>query len=166
LRCFAPFADERSRVLVLGTMPGPTALEIQEYYGFPGNHFWKIIPAILGEPAPKDYAEKKALLKKRRIALWDVIGTCTREGALDSAIRRAAPNDIPALLEKFPGIHAIFLNGKTAEALYRKYFGGVIHLVAHALPSTSPAYASMTFEKKREGWKKLLPYLENRNPWC
>lgn len=160
-------ADARSRVLILGTMPGPMALEKSEYYGFPGNHFWKILPEILGEPAPRNYAEKLALLRERRIALWDVIRSCTREGAADSAIRSAVPNDVPRLLKRYPGIHTVFLNGKTSEALYRRHFGGVIRLAAHVLPSTSPAHATVPYEKKREAWRRrLLPYLENRNPWC
>jgi len=154
-------------VLILGSMPGPVALRKREYYGFPGNYFWRLLPEILGERAPRDYAAKVALLKDRRVALWDVIRSCTRTGASDGTIRDAAPNDIPGLLRRRKGIGAIFLNGKTAERLYRVHFGGTLHVPAFGLPSTSPANASVSYERKRRAWSAAIrPFLENRNPWC
>lgn len=167
LRSFRPISDAGSRILILGTMPGPVALARREYYGFPGNHFWPILADVLGEPRAKNYREKKAILKKHRVALWDTVASCTRAGALDSAMRCIRPNDIARLLRRRPGIHAVFLNGKTAERLYRTNFAKKLHVPAVTLPSTSPANASMPFEKKREAWKRaILPALENRNPWC
>ena len=155
LRSFKPFCDADSRALVLGTMPGPEALRRRQYYGFPGNHFWKILPRLFGEPPPPDYRAKLRLLKRHRVALWDVIARCHRKGALDSAIRRAAPNDIPRLLGRYPGIRSIFLNGKTAERLFRKHFGRRIALPVRTLPSTSPAHASMSFPVKLRRWRAL-----------
>lgn len=166
LKSFRPVADVRSRILILGSMPGPMALEKREYYGFPGNHFWKIVPELLGEKDPVDYPKRIALLRDRRIALWDVIRSCTRRGAADSTIRCVVPNDIPRLIKKYPDIRTIFLNGTTAESLYRRHFGDVIRIPAYRLPSTSPAHASMPYAKKLEAWRSILPYLENRNPWC
>ncbi|HTL71139.1 MAG TPA: DNA-deoxyinosine glycosylase [Candidatus Eisenbacteria bacterium] len=166
LSSFPPFADDRSRILILGTMPGPVALARRQYYGFPGNHFWRILPEILEAAAPRTYREKIRLLKDRRIALWDVIRTCTRTGASDSSIRSVLPNDIPGLLRRRRAIRTIFLNGRTAETLYRRHFGDVIRIPAYTLPSTSPAHASMSYEKKKKAWSAILPYLENRNEWC
>lgn len=166
LRSFRPIADARSRVLILGSMPGPVALARREYYGFPGNLFWRILPDVLGEPPPRDYREKVALLRRRRIALWDTIRSCTRVGASDGSIRDVVPNDIAGLLKRRPGIGTIFLNGKLAEKLYRAHFGGTLHIAAYYLPSTSPAHASMSYAAKKKAWQAVLPYLENRNPWC
>jgi hypoxanthine-DNA glycosylase len=166
LKSFAPLADDRSSVLILGTMPGPMALEKKEYYGYTHNQFWRVLPDILGERPPVDYVAKLELLKRNRVALWDVIRSCRREGALDAAIECVTPNALPALLKKFPGIHTVFLNGKTSEALYRRHFGKKILLPAYCLPSTSPAHASMSYEQKREKWALLVDYLRPRKNWC
>lgn len=147
-------------------MPGPVALKKKEYYGFPGNHFWKIMTRLFGAREDLSYKERVALLRENRIAIWDTIRSCRRSGALDSAITEIVPNDIAGLVTRHEGIRTIFLNGKTAEKLYRKYFAGKIHLAAYYLPSTSPAHASMSFEEKLKAWEAILPYLANRNPWC
>ncbi len=121
---------------------------------------------LFGVEGVLSYQQKKALLKKNRIAIWDVIGSCRRTGASDSSIREVTPNKIIALIQRHRNIRTIFLNGKTAEKLYRHYFGGVIQIPAYYLPSTSPAHASMSYENKLNAWKAIKPYLENRNDWC
>ncbi len=167
LRSFRPVVDGRSRILILGTMPGPEALRKREYYGFTGNHFWKLLPAIFGRREPlASYKEKIAFVREHRIALWDTIARCTREGALDSAIRQSVPNDIIGLIQKYPGIHTIFLNGKTSEKLYNAHFRKRLHIAAYTLPSTSPAHASMSLAAKLERWGVINDFLKNRNPWC
>ena len=147
--------DRRSRVLILGTMPGPVALKRRQYYGFPGNHFWPVIQALFapGDGRPLSYPQKIRLLKKNRIALWDVIGSCEREGASDSAIRCVTPNRIPQLLKRYPRIRTVFVNGKTAERLFRRYFGEKVKLPVICLPSTSPAHAAMSFREKLKRWE-------------
>ncbi len=171
LKSFKPLADERSRILILGSMPGPAALRKKEYYGYPGNHFWRIVWDLFEDPrvagwADWSYADKTACLRENRIALWDTIHSCTRTGASDSSIRCVKPNDVAGLIRKYEGIRTIFLNGRTSEALYRAHFGGKIHIPAHYLPSTSPAHASLSYAKKFKEWSVIQKYLENRNPWC
>ena len=143
-------------------MPGPVALRRRQYYGFPGNHFWKIISLLFEAPPPRAYAGKLRLLRKNRVALWDVIARCRRPGASDSAITRVTPNRVPELLGRYPGIRVVFVNGKTAERLFRLHFGGRVKLPVICLPSTSPAHASMSFSEKLRRWrrvkKRLLPY--------
>lgn len=163
---FPPLSDKHSGILILGSMPGPVALKKKEYYGFPGNHFWKIMQGLFELRGDLSYQKKIALLKENHIALWDVIGSCRRVGASDSTIRDVSPNNIPALIRRHKHIRTIFLNGKTAEKLYRRYFGLEIKVSAYYLPSTSPAHASMSYEKKLSAWRVILPYLENRNDWC
>jgi len=156
LRSFPPLADERSRVLVLGTMPGPEALRRQEYYGFPGNHFWRIMRDLLAGGRELSYAEKIALVRKHRIALWDVLASCERIGALDSAIKNVTPNAIPELLTRYPGIHTIFCNGALSAKLFGRFFAHRVARPMIALPSTSPANAAIPYPKKRELWTAVI----------
>lgn len=166
IRSFKPIVDARSRILILGSMPGPEALRRKEYYGFPNNHFWKILFELLETRPTPHYREKIHLLRERRIALWDVIHSCTRSGASDSSIRSVRPNRLPQLIRRHGGIGAIFLNGRTAEKLYRKHFGDLLRIPAYYLPSTSPAHASLSYAKKIKAWRPITKYLANRNPWC
>ncbi len=159
IKSFAPFADCESKILILGTIPGPTALAKQEYYGFAGNHFWKIIFRLFDIKKVLSYEEKKALLKKNKIALWDVFKSCEREGARDSKIQREEYNDIPGLLKKHPNIKTIFLNSRTAEQSFQKKFLKSVEIPAYYLPSTSPAHASLSFEKKLKAWSVILKHL-------
>lgn len=152
---FKPVIDRRSRVLVLGTMPGPMALAKQEYYGFPGNHFWPIVVRLFGGREPMTYPQKLRLLKKNRVALWDTIRSCERVGASDGRIRCIVPNDIPGLIRRHPGIRVIFLNGRLAEKLYRKYAAARVGLPVVTLPSTSPAHAAMSFPRKLKAWRAV-----------
>ena len=169
LKCFPPFIDAHSKVLILGTMPGPTALAKQEYYGFAGNHFWKIMFDFLGRrggscarPVKKaatraapTYAEKIRLLKQNGIALWDVFAACERKSALDQHIENAELNPIPELLEEYPNIKTILLNSRTAEKIFRKHFEAVA-VPSYYMPSTSPANAGLSYEKKYQIWVQAL----------
>jgi hypoxanthine-DNA glycosylase len=156
---FDPFINKKSRVLILGSMPGPMALRKQEYYGFTGNHFWKIIPNILKAPPPQTYKEKLTLIKKNNIALWDVFESCVRPGALDSDIKNEIPNNIPRLLKKYPNVKAVFINGRFAHNSFKKIFEGKVNRPYFYLPSTSPANAVISIKKKENKWKVILDYL-------
>jgi hypoxanthine-DNA glycosylase len=160
-RSFPPLISRDSEVLILGSMPGPEALRKQQYYGFAGNHFWKIIPRLFAEPIPTTYEEKKALVVEHRLALWDVIGTCVRPGALDSSIRHLEANDIPALLTQYQGIRAVFINGLFAHKTFLKKFGTDVSVPVFVLPSTSPANAAMTLDEKTRRWSQILQFLSN-----
>ena len=52
-----PVFDNRSRVLLLGTMPSPASREQGFYYGHPQNRFWRVLAAIFDEPAPRTIEE-------------------------------------------------------------------------------------------------------------
>ena len=112
-----PNIDKDCRALILGSMPGVKSLEAQQYYAHPQNRFWPMMAHLLGEELPSAYEEKLAMLLRHHIALWDSIGSCEREGSLDSAIRDEQGNDFAALLQEYPGIRAIYFNGgKSAQA--------------------------------------------------
>jgi hypoxanthine-DNA glycosylase len=157
---FEPFIQKSSKILILGTMPGPEALRRQEYYGFPGNHFWKILFQLFGVTKPLTYPQKKKLLKDKGIALWDVFESCERVGALDSAIRCAKHTDIQGLLKKYPNIRAVFPDSKVAEKVYAKEHAPHIKRPYFCLPSPSPAYASISLAEKTKRWSIILKYLD------
>ena len=138
-------------------MPSVESLRQSFYYAHPRNAFWPMLARILSEPEPASVEEKKALLLRHRIALWDVAQSCVRPGSLDSAIRDALPNDVPGLPEALPGIKVILFNGATAQNLYRKLIGDVRRGAAERANavSTSPAY-TLKFEAKRAAWQKEL----------
>ena len=141
------------------------ALEKKEYYGFPGNHFWPLLYEIFAAKSlPRQlmtYKEKIHLLKTNRVALWDVVKSCKRRGASDHWIKEERPNNILRLVRKQPSLRVIFLNGRTASKLFRKYFGETIRMTTYDLPSTSPAYASMTYRDKLKKWRFIKKCVGN-----
>lgn len=159
LHSFKPVVDRSSRVLVLGSMPGPEALRKGQYYGFEGNHFWTVIPAVLGLERPALYRDRIRLVKKAGIALWDVLASCERKSALDSDIRNITLNPVPALIQKFPGIRAVFVNGGFAHKTFVKGHGDIGRPVFR-MPSTSPANAATPVARKIAEWRRLLDFLE------
>ncbi|MBS6859333.1 MAG: DNA-deoxyinosine glycosylase [Clostridiales bacterium] len=134
----APVFDERSRVLILGTMPSPKSRETGFYYGHPQNRFWRVMAELLDEPFPASREERLALALRRHFALWDVLASCVIRGADDGSIREPEANDLSAVLSAAP-IEAIFTTGTKAAALYRKLCLPKTGMEAIALPSTSAA---------------------------
>ena len=139
-----PNIDKDCRALILGSMPGVKSLEAQQYYAHPQNRFWPMMAHLLGEELPSAYEEKLAMLLRHHIALWDSIGSCEREGSLDSAIRDEQGNDFVALLQEYPGIRAIYFNGGKSAQAFKRYNKALLarpDIAFHAMPSTSPANA-------------------------
>ena len=93
IQSFPPLANCKAEVLLLGTMPGIQSLAMAQYYGHPRNLFWKLIATIFDEPFPTDYKQKKEMLVRNNIAVWDVLQACERQGSLDSAIVEEVSND-------------------------------------------------------------------------
>ena len=145
---FAPVYDRNSRILILGSMPSIKSRETGFYYGHPRNRFWKVTAAVMECPVPQRVEEKKRFLLVNGIALWDVVSSCEIKNSSDSSIRNVSVNDLGVIFS-CADIHTVFTNGKTADSLYRKYFGEN----AVCLPSTSPANAAMTLEKLIAAWR-------------
>ena len=143
-----------ARVLIVGSMPGMRSLEDAQYYAHPRNAFWPILFEIFGVEPTSDYEAKKALICSNALALWDVAGTCEREGSLDSNMRGIIYNDFAALYEKCPGIHTVLCNGGTAHSLFMKG-GFAAGKNVLRMPSTSPAY-TMAYARKLEMWREAL----------
>lgn len=151
----APVIDTHTRILILGSFPGAASLAAAQYYAHPRNLLWPILSRLTSEDlAGMPYAGRLPRLLAHGIGLWDVLGACEREGSLDSAIRAPAANDFARLHQLCPLLETVGFNGQTsgkfapqfAEAGYRTL----------VLPSTSPAYASMTFAQKLLAWQQLL----------
>lgn len=154
-----PVFDSRSRVLLLGTMPSPASREQGFYYGHPQNRFWRVIAAIFDEPAPRTIEEKRDMLLRHHIALWDVLASCEIEGASDASIRGARPNDLARIFNA-ADIRAVFATGTKAGELYRKLVEPTLSVSCTTLPSTSPANAKMKLADLVDVYgKALLPLL-------
>lgn len=150
---YPPVADEYCRVLILGTMPSVQSLKDGFYYAHPRNAFWRIIAECTGEALPKSIEEKKALLLRRHIALWDTAKSCVREGSLDSAMRQIELNDLDSFFKKYPQIERVLINGTAAWTLYHRLPEEITKArKCSKLPSTSPAY-TLAYEKKLAAWK-------------
>ena len=148
---FQPFYDENSEILILGSFPSVKSCENLFFYGHPQNRFWKVLAAIFKENIPQTISEKKNLLQKNHIALWDVIKSCEIEGSSDSSIAKVFPNDLSLIFKKAE-IRKILLNGKTAEKYYKLYIESQIHRQAVYMPSTSPANAKWSLADLIEIW--------------
>ena len=146
-----PEADGQAKILILGSFPSVASRETAYFYGHPQNRFWRVLAAVYGEAVPQTVAEKKALLHRRHIALWDVIGSCRIVGSADSSISEVRANDLRPLLAENP-IGAIFVNGKTAERYYKRLIEPVIGRPAVCLPSTSPANAACSLQALVAAW--------------
>jgi len=150
-----PVIDADTRLVVLGSFPGVASLRAQQYYGHPRNHFWRILSALWQlDLVALGYAEKLAQLRAHRLGLWDVYAACQREGSLDSAIREAQPNDLASLLRHTPRLEAIAHNGGESARSMRR--SAALGLPVYRLPSTSPANASWSFERKLAAWRAVF----------
>lgn len=155
LQGLAPVLAPQTRLVVLGSFPSVASLQAQQYYAHPRNHFWPILSALWGLELPKlPYAERLAVVRERGLGIWDVYARCRREGSLDSAIEDAELNDLPGLRQRAPGLQALAHNG--GESARSMSITRGLGLPVHRLPSTSPANASWSFERKLAAWREVF----------
>ena len=152
---FGPLFDKNSEVLILGSFPSVKSREQQFFYGHPQNRFWKVISAVYNEEVPETIPEKKELILRNHLALWDVIASCEITGSSDASIKEAEANDLSIILDRSP-VRRICCNGKTAWELYEKLILPETDIEAVCLPSTSPANAQWTLERLIETWSGVL----------
>lgn len=152
LQGLPPVIARGTRLLVLGSFPSVASLAAGQYYAHPRNHFWPILGAIWGlDLRGLPYRERLAHVRERGLGIWDVYAQCRREGSLDSAIEAAVPNDLASLRRRAPQLQAVAHNGgESARAMAATRALGVSVL---RLPSTSPANASWSFERKLAAWR-------------
>lgn len=163
-KSFLPNIDNNSKILILGSMPGVKSLEEQQYYAHPQNRFWKLMGMFCNaDNLPElNYQEKLQILLKNKIALWDVIQSCYRDGSLDSKIQNELPNDIPEFLKQFPNIKIICLNGNKSYSALKKHFPELLkQYMCYKLPSTSLANARYKLDDLYNEWSMALSIVFN-----
>ena len=155
---FPPVARDDARVLILGSLPSKRSLAERQYYAHPQNAFWSIMRELVG--ATGTYENRCECLIAARIALWDVLKQSVRPGSMDADIQvaRSEVNDFEEFMRDHPEIGLICFNGKKAEQMFHKFvkketLGSTVRY--EALPSTSPAYASMSFAEKLNKWRAV-----------
>ena len=161
IQSFAPIEHKHATVLILGSMPGIASLRAGEYYAHPRNYFWRMMGALISLDPKSPYEQRVDTLKTAGIAVWDVLQSCRREGSLDASIDKASqtPNNFQAFFACHSNITHVYFNGSAAEWIYsRNVLPGlkVQQIEYLRLPSTSPANASIPFERKLEAWKSIL----------
>lgn len=152
---FPPLYDEHSEILILGSLPSVKSREQMFFYGHPKNRFWKVLSAVLGETLPTTIEEKKQMLLRNHIALWDTIYSCDIIGSSDSSIRNVVPTDLNRILTE-SAVSRIYCNGKTSAKYFEKYQQKMLGMEAQVLPSTSPANAAYSVEKLISMWAEAL----------
>jgi hypoxanthine-DNA glycosylase len=155
LQGLAPVIAPDTRLVVLGSFPGAASLAAQQYYGHPRNNLWPLLAALWDEDlVAMAYGDRLAALARHRVGLWDVYRSCEREGSLDSAIRAALPNDLASLRRLAPCLQAVAHNG--GESARSRRITGQLGVDVHTLPSTSPANASWSFDRKLDAWRDVF----------
>lgn len=147
--------NENSKILILGTFPSVKSREAKFFYGHPQNRFWRVMARLCDADIPQTVEDKKKLILDNHFALWDVIHSCDVEGSADSSIKNVVPNDISVIL-KNSKVSRIFVNGKKAESLYKKYLEEETGITAVCLPSTSPANALWSEDRLTEYWRSHI----------
>ena len=157
--CIEPFINKNSKVLILGSFPSVKTREIGFYYAHKQNRFYKVISSIFNEDIPISIEENKQLLDKHHIALYDVIYECDIIGSSDSSIKNVIPINIKDILDRYPNIKTIILNGSLARSLFDKYLLKDIDnktISIRYCPSTSPANAKMSVDQLVDIYKEAI----------
>jgi len=160
---FPPIVGDGAKVLVLGSLPSRKSIEASEYYAHPKNAFWRIMGSFFGAGLEVSYKERTVSLKSNGIAVWDVLSSSVRPGSMDSDIdiATAKPNNFSSFFKCNADIGLVCFNGKKAawmfeDLILKRHPELRQGLTLETLPSTSPAYASMSFEEKLAKWSIVL----------
>lgn len=158
---FAPFTDDRTTLLVLGSLPGDASLKAAQYYAHPQNGFWRLIGGVVGRDLhAMAYADRVEALRAAGVGLWDVIASAERPGSLDAAIRSPQAADLRGLIAGLPSLKAVAFNGATAARGGRRILTDQPNLTLIDLPSSSPAHATRSLAEKAESWAVLKPFVQ------
>lgn len=155
--CFPPVVDTRTRVLILGSLPGDASLQAQQYYAHPRNQFWRLLGDVLREPLVElPYDQRLSTMLQYGVGLWDVIAEAQRHGSLDGNIKEQQHNDLAELIRSLPQLRLVAFNGQTAGKQQRQVSSlGKNSLI---LPSSSPAF-TQPYEQKLQRWLQLSHHL-------
>jgi len=149
---FDPIVDEKTKVVILGTLPGPESLQFNEYYKKSSNCFWRLIYSIFDKPLSNNYSEKCSFLLEHNLGVWDIFHYARRSGFSDSDISDAELNDFEAFFKKYPLIKGIIFNGKLAEEKFKKLFPELYKKIRKEKVLSSSGASAKTFEEKLKNW--------------
>ncbi len=156
---FAPAVRPDTRLLILGSLPGESSLAAGQYYAHPRNLFWRLMEGVIdAELVSREYPDRLATLLAHKVGLWDSVQSATRKGSLDADMRDIEATDLAALAARLPDLVAVAFNGRASEKAGRPQLADSA-LTLVALPSSSPAHASMGFAEKARQWAKLREFL-------
>jgi hypoxanthine-DNA glycosylase len=151
----APVLGPGTRLVVLGSFPSEASLAAQQYYAHPRNQFWPLLSALWGlDLRALPYEQRLAQVREHGLGIWDVYAACRREGSLDADIQDAQLNDLAGLRQRAPQLAALAHNGGESARAMR--ITRTLGLPVHRLPSTSPANASWSFERKLAAWREVF----------
>lgn len=161
MQSFAAVAAPDARVLILGSMPGVASLTAGRYYAHAQNQFWRINGALLAAGPELPYEQRLLRLQAAGVALWDVFASCVRAGSLDADIKPGTivVNDLAGFLRRHAAVRYVLFNGAAAEQGFRRRVLPRLdepELRLLRLPSTSPANAAITYERKLALWRTAL----------
>ena len=158
-RSFPPVTDARTRLLVLGSLPGDASLAAAHYYAHPQNQFWRLMSAaIQRDLTALPYEDRLTALLDAHVGLWDVVASATRPGSTDAAIRDMIGNDLPGLAASLPNLRAIAFNGATAYRHGTRQLFGRTQAALIPLPSSSPLH-TIGLTAKLPAWAALRDVL-------
>lgn len=150
-----PVISRQARLVVLGSFPGAASLAAQQYYAHPRNQFWPLLSALWGtDLVAMAYRQRLAELHRHGLGLWDIYASCLREGSLDQAIEEAEFSDLASLRRRAPGLRLVAHNGGEAARAMRRI--AALGLPVRRLPSSSPANAGWSFERKLQAWRAVF----------
>jgi len=152
LQGLPPEIGRGARLVVLGSFPSAASLAAGQYYAHPRNQFCPLMSALFAtDLRAMPYRRRLAVLRAHGVGLWDVYARCRRDGSLDSAIEDAVLNDLASLPRRAPRLRALLHNGGESARAMR--ITRTLGLPVRQLPSTSPANASWSFERKLAAWR-------------
>ena len=155
LQGLPPVVARHTRLVLLGSFPGAASLAAGQYYAHSRNQFWPLLSALLCEDlVALRYPKRLLRLRAHGLGLWDVYAYCRREGSLDTAIRDAVFNDLASLRRRAPGLRGVAHNGGESARAMR--LTAQLGVPVFKLPSSSPANASWSFERKRAAWHEVF----------
>ena len=149
-----PVADERSQILILGTLPSDKSLAAGQYYANRNNDFWKLVGTALNENLERlPYETKIEILKAHGVGLWDAFHTCVRPGSMDKDITEQELNDFEVLKKFTPKLRLVCFNGQGAAAAEERLHR--LGYKTHLLPSSSSVNRKDQ-HGRAECWKTVL----------
>lgn len=156
ISCFDPIVDKNTKIIILGTLPGPESLATNQYYASPNNCFWRIIFDIFNQLPIVDYNSKCGFLLEHKMGIWDVMGSANREGYADSNIQNFIPNDFGTFIKKHSQLRGFIFNGGKAEDAFRNAFPSLYTTTKHELVLSSSGALAKKYIEKRDNWKLAI----------